>query len=79
MTWPIFCLTTVAGGCGCAIAQCRMALTAAVPDMARPVKPTRPPIATRATPIIMALEFAGLIFIPDASGLLLLMITPDGS
>jgi hypothetical protein len=47
--------------------------------MARPVKLTRPPIDSRATPRIMALEFAGLIFIPDASGLLLLMSTPGGS
>src|SRR5258706_10257749 len=74
--WAIFRLTTALGGSCCALTQRLMKLTMAMPVIPAPHRPIRPPVATRANPTIMALEFAELAGMPVMDDRVLVIVFP---
>ena len=60
LAWAIFRLTIALGGSCCAIAQCLTALAIAIPLIPMPHKLISPPLAMRANPTIITLEFGEL-------------------
>jgi hypothetical protein len=75
--WAIFRLTIALGGSCCAIAQRLAALTMAIPLIPMPHKPIAPPVAMRAKPTIMALEFGELICMPVVDDRVVVIVSPD--
>src|ERR1017187_7841659 len=68
---------TALGGSCCASIQRLMALNMAVPVIPMPAMLTRPPVATRAKPTIMALEFVELTCMPVIDDRVLVIVSPD--
>jgi hypothetical protein len=68
---------TALGGSCCAIIQRRMALNMAMPVIPMPAMLIRPPVATRAKPTIMALEFVELTCMPVIGDRVLVIVSPD--
>src|SRR5215469_4847100 len=75
--WAIFRLTIALGGSCCAIAQCLAALTMAMPLIPMPHRPIAPPVAMRANPTIIALEFGELICVPVVDDRVVVIVSPD--
>jgi len=75
--WAIFRLTIALGGSCCVIAQRLTALTMAMPLIPMPHKLITPPVAMRANPTIMALEFGEPICMPVMVDRVLVIISPD--
>src|SRR5258708_31073665 len=74
LAWAIFRLTTALGRSCCALTQRLMKLTMAMPVI--PAPHSRPPVATRANPTIMALEFAELAGMPVMDDRVLVIVFP---
>jgi predicted PurR-regulated permease PerM len=75
--WAIFRLTIALGGSCCAIAQRLAALTIAMALIPMPHNPIAPPVAMRANPTIMALEFGELICMPVVDDRVVVIVSPD--
>src|SRR5258707_11993501 len=75
--WESFRLTIALGGSCCAKTQLLMALNMAVPLIPAPTTLIRPPVATRAKPTIMALEFAEPPGMPVMDDRVLVIVSPD--
>src|SRR5258708_22303602 len=76
LAWAIFRLTIALGGSCCAIAQRLTALTMAIPLIPMPHMLIRPPVAMRANPTIMALEFGELSCMPVTDDRVLVIVSP---
>lgn len=75
--WAIFRLTIALGGSCCAIAQRLAALTIAMPLIPIPHRQITPPVAMRANPTIMVLEFGELITcMPVIDDRVLVIVSP---